>query len=139
MRQHPRIPLQHPIELDCQRRQRILKCTTRNISAGGLLVRGAADLRRGDRLRITLKPSEGDRLVLQGRVARQTGDACAIAFENLSHDDARRLDELLTPHWDGGSLLDGVISIAPWVDGDDLATWMRYTTLLSSWRHPNTF
>jgi hypothetical protein len=136
MRHHQRIALRHPIELDCRRRQQTLRCQTRNISAGGLLVHGASELQRDDLLRIILTPREGDPLSLQGRVLRCTGNDCAIVFEQLSAIERQRLEQLLTPHWNGGSLLDGVISIAPWVDGNDLATWMRYTSLLSDW-HPH--
>lgn len=135
MRNHPRLSRRHPIELYCEARQQTISCHAENISAGGMLVAGAACMRTGDDLRINLQSQAASPLTLKGRVTRHNGSNCAVAFVDLAPATSRQLQELLTPHWDGHDLLEGVITIAPWIEGDDLASWMRYTSLLSEWKH----
>ena len=135
MRNHTRIHHRLPIELHCEERQQLIPCHTENICAGGMLVSGASCMRKGDEVRISLKPEGCAPLTLKGRVIRQTGDHCALTFVDVSPATSRQLHKLLTPHWDGHDLLEGVITIAPWIERDDLATWMRYTSLLADWRY----
>ena len=135
MRAHPRLSRRHPIEIYCEARQQKIDGYAENISAGGMLVAGAACMRKDDLLSITLHSEVVPALVLKGRVVRQDGSHCAVSFVEISPATTKQLQELLTPHWDGHDLLEGVIRISPWIEENSLAGWMRYTSLLAGW-HP---
>ncbi len=134
MRNHIRISHQYPIELHCKEKQEKVFCRTRNISAGGMLVSGAACVQPGDELRINMNASEASPLTLKGHVIRRNGNTCVISFVDLHPTTSQRLQDLLSPHWDGHDLLEGVITIAPWIERNDLASWLRYTSILSEWK-----
>jgi hypothetical protein len=63
-----------------------------------------------------------------------TGSGAALEFVDNSPATLEVLEALLQPKWDGGSLLDGVLTIAPWFRQNDLAGWMRLTSIVSDWQ-----
>ena len=133
-RKHQRTSCRLPVDLFCGADQRRLNCHTRNICLGGLFAEGAQCMQVGDRVRVELAPNSGARLQLDGRIARTTGDGAALRFVDNSPATMEILEALLSPDWQGGHLLDGVIKTAPWYGDNDLAGWMRLTSIVSDWR-----
>lgn len=70
-----------------------LDARTRDISAGGVLLDGAPELLRGERVRVLLELTPGAILDASGRVVRVDGDGVAgVALQNLTPAARARLE-----------------------------------------------
>jgi len=108
-------------------------CWARDIRSEGLFAAGAQALREGEMVHLELNPRGYGSLHLNARVVALTADGAVCQFEGNSPASLEVLGALLTPTWDGDNLLDGVLKFAPWGPSDDLASWMRLTSLVSDW------
>jgi hypothetical protein len=134
-RKHQRIRCHLPVDLFCGNQPKRLICRSQNICLGGMFAVGAQCMRVDDPVHVELAPESGSTLHLEGRVARTTTDGAGLEFVDNSPATMEVLGALLSPNWDGGFLLDGVIKIAPWYRDNDLAGWMRLTSIVSDWQH----
>ena len=64
------------------------------------------------------------------QVARVATNGFALQFNQLDEYKMRTLEHLIWPKWDGKQLFEGLLIVAPRTDIDDLAGWMRLTSLL---------
>lgn len=134
-RKHERISCRLPVNVFCDADMRRLGCRTEDIGLGGLFANGAQCLRIDQPVSVELAPNSGARLHIEGRIVRTTTDGAGLQFVDNSPATLEVLQALLTPDWDGGHVLDGVIKIAPWYGDGDLASWMRLTSIVSDWQH----
>ncbi|MDJ0740994.1 MAG: PilZ domain-containing protein [Gammaproteobacteria bacterium] len=137
-RNHQRIVCRLPVDLVCGDDMNRLTCYTQDIGVGGMFANGAQCMRPADRMRIELGPSHGEKLHLSGKIARVTSTGAALQFVGNSPATIEVLQALLSPAWDGGSLLDGVVRIAPWYHDSNLVGWMRLTSIVSDWQKPTS-
>ena len=87
-----------------------------------------------DRVQVELAPNSGAKLHLDGRITRTTSNGAGLQSVGNSPATMEVLQALLSPDWDGGYLLDGVVKIAPWYGDNNLAGWMRLTSIVSDWQ-----
>lgn len=134
-RRHPRIAYRLAVDVYCDSEAKRQRCFTRDLGIGGLFAVGSECLRPDDPISVELAPAGRGALHVEGRIARVTSEGAGVAFSGNSPATIEVLQALLEPEWDGGSLLDGVITIAPWYQrSDDLAGWMRLTSIVSDWQ-----
>ena len=133
-RHHQRIAYHLPVDIYCGPQEERRECKTRDIGLGGFFAVGATCVRENDKVHVELGPNDGDKLHLSGRVARISHGGAGLQFVGNSPATLEVLRALLVPDWDGGNLLDGVVKIAPWYRENDLAGWMRLTSIVSDWR-----
>ena len=133
-RKHQRISCRLPVDLFCGNETKRLNCRTQDIGLGGMFAVGAQCLTGGDPVRVELAPDSGSLLHLDGRIIRTTTEGAGLQFVGNSPATIEVLQALLSPDWNGGLLLDGVIKIAPWYGDDNLAGWMRLTSIVSDWQ-----
>lgn len=134
VRRHPRIAYRLAVDLFCNEDPGGRQCHTRDIGLGGMFAEGGDCLKRNEAVRLELGPTGRGRLHLGARVNRVSTSGAALEFVDNSPATLEVLDALLQPKWDGGNLLDGVITIAPWYRQTDLAGWMRLTSIVSDWQ-----
>jgi hypothetical protein len=133
-RQHPRIPFRFAVELFGAADRQPEHCISSNISLGGMFADGMASFFKGEPVRVVLGADRSERLHLDARVARTNASGLACEFVGNSPASMEVLEALLTPTWDGENLLDGVMRFAPWQQDQELAGWMRLTSLVSDWQ-----
>jgi hypothetical protein len=134
-RRHPRIAYRLAVEVYCDNKAKRQRCYTRDFGIGGLFAVGGECLRTDDEVSVELGPSRQGALHVEGRIARVSTEGAGVEFAGNSPATIEILQALLQPDWEGGNLLDGVITIAPWYQrGDDLAGWMRLTSIVSDWQ-----
>ena len=132
---HQRIAYHLAVDVLCDRPNgRWRRSTTRDIGIGGAYAGGGLCLKPGEPIRVTLGRRNEGALQLRGRVARIDSGGAGLHFVDNSPGVVEMLTELLTPDWDGHDLLEGVMKIAPWYLGDDLAGWMRLASLVADWQ-----
>lgn len=129
-----RIPFRLNVDLFRQADHSPQHCHTRDICFHGLFAVGAHDLRCDQPVRLAIGGQSQDRLHLDGRVVRCCSDGVGCIFVGNSPASLEVLQTLLTPKWDGENLLDGVLQMAPWFQGDNLAGWLRLTSLATDWQ-----
>ena len=132
-RKHQRITCRLPVDLVCGKDLERLTCHTQDICIEGLFAAGAQCMRQEDDVRIQLGPSHGEKLHLDGRIARVNATGAGLEFVGNSPATMEVLKALLSPEWEGGLLLDGVVKIAPWYRETNLSGWMRLTSIVSDW------
>lgn len=133
-RHHQRITYRLPVDIFCGTRSDRPSYYTQDISLGGFFAVGVDCVREGDDVRVELGPRDGAKLHLGGRIARLAPNGVGLKFVGNSPATLEVLQALLAPDWDGGNLLDGVVRIAPWYRDNDLAGWMRLTSIVSDWQ-----
>lgn len=133
-RNHHRVNFRLPVNLFKQSATESQVCLSRDIGYGGLYAEGAQAFEQGESLRLVIAPDSGDALHLDGRVVRRSSSGIGCEFVGNSPASMEVLQALLSPTWDGENLLDGVVSFAPWYRDNDLAGWMRLTSLVSDWQ-----
>jgi hypothetical protein len=133
-RSHGRIACRLAVDVFCGNEATRRRCFTRDIGLGGLFVTGGAGLRHGQPVSIELGPSGRTRLHLEARVNRLAADGVGLEFDGNSAATLDVLASLIEPKWDGVNLLDGVLTMSPWYGSDNLAGWMRLTSLVADWR-----
>jgi hypothetical protein len=134
VRRHARIAYRLAVDLFCSEDPGGRQCHTRDIGLGGMFAIGGECLRRDEAVWLELGPPGRGRLHLGARVSRVTPSGAALELIDNSPATLEVLEALLQPKWDGGSLLDGVVTIAPWFRQNDLAGWMRLTSIVSDWQ-----
>jgi hypothetical protein len=134
VRQHPRAAYRLAVDLYCGEDETWHHCHTANIGRGGLFAIGVLCLRPGDNVRVSLGRRQRGALQLHSQVARVSQVGAGLAFGGNGQAKMEMLAELLSPDWDGENLLEGVIKIGPWYRDEDLAGWMRMTSMLSDWQ-----
>lgn len=132
-RNHQRISFRLDVDLFRPSDDQPQHCQTRDIGFGGLYAIGAHDLVANQDVRLAIARDKGGGLHLDGRVARIGQSGVAFQFTGNSPATLEVLRTLLTPSWDGENLLEGIVGMAPWYREDDLAGWMRLTSLVSDW------
>ncbi|MCB1774152.1 MAG: PilZ domain-containing protein [Gammaproteobacteria bacterium] len=133
-RRHPRIGYRLAVDVFCGNETTRRQCHTQDIGLGGLFAVGGQCLQREDEVQVELGPPGPGTLHLTGRVARVNANGAGVQFVGNSAATIEVLTALIEPKWDGQNLLDGIISIAPWYRQNDLAGWMRLTSLVSDWQ-----
>lgn len=133
-RRFQRVSCRLPLEVCCGGADLHHSGRSRDISAGGLFAAGLGGLVPGSTAQVTLGPTASDRLHLTSRVSRTDSSGVALEFVDNSPASLEVLHALLDPVWDGGSLLEGIVRIAPWHEDDSLVNWMRLTSLVSDWQ-----
>lgn len=136
-RKHQRIRCRLPVDLFCGNESKRLSCRSQNICLGGMFAAGAECMRVDDKVHVELAPESGAQVHLEARVARTTTEGAGLQFVGNSPATIEVLEALLSPNWDGGFLLDGVIKIAPWYGDSNFAGWMRLTSIVSDWQRLN--
>lgn len=111
----------------------VQNCWAQDIGTETLFAAGAFALREGDQVHLEINPSGRSGLHLNARVVALASDGAVCEYEGNSPASLEVLGALLSPTWDGESLLDGVLKFAPWGPREDLASWMRLTSLVSDW------
>ncbi|KRT56667.1 PilZ domain-containing protein [endosymbiont of Ridgeia piscesae] len=129
----PRSPLKVAVNLFCEQRASQRHCVTHDISTGGFFAVGVLCLRPGDRLKVALGEMERGALSLNCRVIRVSMEGAGLKFEDNSALQMEALSEIILPNWDGKSLLEGQLRIAPWYPHEGLSGWLRLMSLLNSW------
>ncbi|MCB1802967.1 MAG: PilZ domain-containing protein [Gammaproteobacteria bacterium] len=132
-RNHQRITYRLGVDLFREADNQPQHCETRDIGFGGLYAIGANGLAADQEVRLAIGREKGGGLHLDAHVVRIGHDGAAFEFSGNSPASLEVLHTLLTPSWDGRNLLDGVVQMAPWYREDDLAGWMRLTSLVSDW------
>jgi hypothetical protein len=133
-RRYARITCQLPVDISWSAEPRPHRCRTANISLGGMLAVGTASVLPDMAVEIGIGPRGIGQLYLNSRVAHVDGHGIGLAFVDNSPSELELLETLLAPVWDGTPLLDNVIRLAPWHEHDNLACWMRLTSLVAEWR-----
>jgi hypothetical protein len=133
-RQHPRIPFRFAVELFGAADRQPEHCISSNISRGGMFVDGTVRLHEEEPLRVVLGADRSEQLHLDAWVVRTNASGLACEFVGNSPATMEVLEALLAPTWDGENLLDGVMRFAPWHQDQELAGWMRLTSLVSDWQ-----
>jgi hypothetical protein len=132
-RKHTRVAFRLPLDLYCGADTRARRCRSRDIGLGGVFAYGVCALREDAEIRVVLDPDSHTGLHMNARVRRVSANGVACEFVDNSPPSVEVLKALLTPTWDGENLLDGVARFAPWDRADDLAGWMRLTSMVSDW------
>lgn len=132
-RKNTRVAFRFPLDLYCGADTQARRCRSRDIGLGGVFAYGVCALHEGAEIRVVLDPDSHARLHLDARVRRFNANGMACEFVGNSPASMEVLAALLTPTWDGENLLDGVARFAPWDSADDLAGWMRLTSMVSDW------
>lgn len=109
-------------------------CWAQDVGLEHLFAAGAHALVEGEKVHLEINPGSRSGLHLNARVSSASADGAICQFEDNSAVSLEVLAALLTPTWDGDHLLDGVIKLAPWHPNEDLASWMRLTSLVSDWQ-----
>ena len=133
-RYHPRTAFRFALNLFRSNDRQSVTCVSHDICRGGLFAAGVHGFRENEPVRVVIGPDRADALHLNARVVRTENHGLACEFVDNSPASLEVLDALLTPTWDGENLLDGVMRFAPWGRHDDLAGWMRLTSLVSDWQ-----
>lgn len=133
-RRHPRIAYRLAVDVFCGNETTRRQCHTQDIGIGGLFAIGGQCLEKGDDVQVELGPAGRGTLHLDGRVARVDVTGAGLEFVGNSAATIEVLKALIEPKWDGQNLLDGIVTIAPWYRQNDLAGWMRLTSLVSDWQ-----
>ena len=135
VRRHPRMACRLAVDLCIWPEETPCQCRTLDIGLGGLFLTGAPSLRPEQPLSVTFgrRERESEQLQMNARIVRVTAEGAGCAFAEHGQQTMLMLKALLTPDWDGKNLLDGVMKIAPWYHGTDLAAWMRLTSIVSDW------
>ena len=95
-RRAARRPFRQQVEAITPRERGLRTLVGRNLSAGGMLVDPAAELRVGDRLALTLFGAPGQRLEVRARVVRSDADhGLALAFDPMLAEAAAALEALI--------------------------------------------
>ena len=128
---HPRIPFRLTVDLFRPTDTAPQHCLTRDIGFGGLYALGAQNLTPDQSVRVAIGTGGG--LHLDGRITRIGSDGAACEFVGNSPASLEVLSTLLTPNWDGENLLEGIVAMAPWYRENNLAGWMRLTSLVTDW------
>lgn len=137
-RKHPRVDYRLAVDLYCADDGTQHHCYTQNIGLGGMYALGLLGVRPGASARVSFGREDQGALQILGLVTRVGADGAGLAFSGNVPTAINTLDELLQPDWDGENLLEGVMRIAPWYRNNDLAGWMRLTTMVSDWQRLTT-
>ena len=129
-----RVAYRRNVDVFCVSRASSRRCQISNLSIGGMFACGVGWMPPGESLRVTLNPLDRVALVLNARVVHHGADGVGIAFEHAHAERQMLLGDMLTPKWNGDSLLDAVVSMAPWYRQTDLVGWMRLTSLVADWQ-----
>lgn len=132
-RSHPRVAYHLAVDLYRDRDGQPQRFETSDISQGGLFAIGALGLMPDDAVQVSLGQKERGALQLQATVARVSHNGAGVAFDGNGRKERELLAELLTPDWDGRNLLEGVVKMGPWYHDEDLAGWMRLTSMVTDW------
>lgn len=132
-RAHPRTRLSVPVGLYCADKNTYYRRKIGNISVGGLFVAGSSCGRIGVQLEVIVNPANqalepSERYA--AAVVRSSASGFALKFNHLDEQKKRSLEDVIWPKWDGEKLFEGLLIIAPHENIDDLAGWMRLTSLL---------
>lgn len=133
-RNNQRVAFRLPVNLFKPSDTRAQACYSRDIGYGGIFAVGAGSCAEGEPLRIAIGPGNSDALHLDGRVVRTCSNGAGCEFVGNSPANMEVLQALLSPTWDGESLLEGVVKFAPWYRDNNLAGWMRLTSMVSDWQ-----
>ena len=136
-RRYPRLAFRSVLHLFRPTDRHPYECVSHDIGFGGLCAQGACGYRVGEPLSVVIGADQADGLHLDARVVRSDSRGIACEFVGNSPASLEVLEALLMPTWDGERLLDGVVRFAPWGHHDDLAGWMRLTSLVSDWQRLN--
>ena len=134
-RQHRRIACRLPLDVRFGQDGNPRQCRTADIGLGGLFVTGLTPVLANTPVNVGLGPEGFGELRLNSRVAHVRPDGAGLAFVDNSPSTLEMLAALLEPVWDGGTLLDDVVRLAPWHDDRNLGCWMRLTSLVTEWQH----
>ena len=134
VRRTQRVKHRLAVDLYCGHDAKLRHTHTYDIGLSGMFAVGVLCVRPGDEVRVSLGHKEAGALQLGARVSRVSLDGAGLEFVGNSPMAIELLRELLTPDWDGHDLLEGVMKIAPWYRGKDLAGWMRLTSMVSDWQ-----
>jgi hypothetical protein len=132
-RNNPRVAFRLPLDLYRGTETAPQRCQSNNICLGGIFANGARTLRENTDVRVVIDPDSHTGLHLDAQVRRVSASGVACQFVSNSAATLEVLAALLTPTWDGENLLDGVTRFAPWNQADDLAGWLRLTSMVSDW------
>ena len=132
-RDHQRITCRLTVDLICDSDMSRYRGRTRDIGMSGLFVTAATSLKINAIVFVELILHSGDRRRLKSRVARIESNGVALEFIESNQATTRGLQALLSPEWSGGSILEGVLKIAPWYRHSELSGWMRLTSSVSDW------
>ena len=109
------------------------RCLTRDICIDGLFATGVQGLAVGQVVHLTIGGDGGERIDLDARVVGLGSDGADFEFVGVGTQQHEALRRMLTPSWSGTYLLDGVVRMAPWYRENNLAGWLRLTSLVSDW------
>ena len=132
-RAHPRTTLAIPVGLFCADKNRYYHRKIKDISVGGLFVAGAPCARNGMALDVIVNaarqsPEQTQRY--ESQVVRNSAGGFACKFTHLDECKTRTLEDIIWPQWDGENMFEGLLIVAAHEHADDLAGWLRLTSLL---------
>ena len=134
-RSYQRLGFHFTVGLSKRPEIRMQRCSSLDISLGGLFAEGANGLTPNQPVSLAIDLGQ-DELHLNGRVVRVCPNGVGCRFTDSDSSSVERLQKLLTPDWDGGNLLEAVLRTAPWHPRTDLVDWMRLTSFVSQLHRP---
>ncbi len=126
-----------PVELYCPATNHSQKRQACNISLNELFILGNPCPQPGAVFDIVISSArQKTPLRLSTCVARPGKDGFTLCYSCHSEQDRQALENIISPHWDGHNLLDGLLIFSAYEHVEDLAGYLRLTTLID--RHQQT-
>ena len=130
-RVNPRAAYHLAVDLYCGTETTPRRCQASDISSSGLFAATGHVMKPGQSVSVAIGDGGRTALHLNGVVRRVAPGGVGIAFTDNSPASLEVLEAMLTPRWGGTDLLAGVIELGRWDRTNNLAGWLRLTSLVA--------